>query len=127
MDELTVHSSSTYVAISDAAVLSASRYRRPAIAESNPWPMEEGIWWINHILVPEADHGKGIGSRLLQRMLVELRSKGVKAVIVAPGGYNSNPKDQFNFYRKNGFRQVTEEGLYRFDFEENKERRDLSR
>lgn len=119
MNELTVHSSSSYIAISDTTAgqaASASVYRRPAIAECSSWPLEEGVWWINRILVPEADRGQGLGSRLLQRLLTELKSKGAKAVIVAPGGYGSDPEDQFNFYRKNGFRQVDKDGLYRVDF-----------
>ena len=119
MADLTVHSSSSYISITDTTAgqaASASVYRRPAIAESSQWPLEEGVWWINRILVPEENRGQGLGSRLLQRLLSELKDKNAKAVIVAPGGYGSKPEDQFNFYRKNGFQQVHSDGLYRFNF-----------
>ena len=36
------------------ATASASRARRPSVAEANPF-REEGVWWINRVLVRPAD------------------------------------------------------------------------
>lgn len=92
------------------------RFIRPSTAAADEWPMEEGVWWISRVLV-NGERGKGTGSTLLQRLIEEVRKRGAKAMIVAPGGYNSNYNQQVNFYVKNGFKEVNSEGLYRLELQ----------
>lgn len=71
------------------------------------WMEAEQEWWVSRVLVnPPEKRGKGIGSMLLKRLVKEARKYGGK-IVVAPGGYDMNPEQQFNFYEKNGFKKVT--------------------
>jgi len=61
-------------------------------------------WYINRIIVnPKTERGKGIGSRLLQKLIEEVIIQKGNKIIVTPGGYDMNREKQFNFYFKNGF------------------------
>jgi hypothetical protein len=61
-------------------------------------------WWISRALVnPPKARSLGLGSKLIQKLLDELKSSPIKRIEVAPGGYESKTKKQFNFYIKNGF------------------------
>jgi len=64
-------------------------------------------WFINRVLVnPQSDRGKGIGSKLLQVLIKEIKKQNNKKIIVTPGGYINNTKQQINFYVKNGFKKT---------------------
>lgn len=88
--------------------------RERGVAEASRMP--EGYWYVNRVLVePIGQRSKGLGSRLLQRLLVEVRRFG-GAVVVDPGGYGMNTARQRNFYRKNGFREDPEtKGRMRYE------------
>jgi GNAT superfamily N-acetyltransferase len=74
------------------------------------------FWWISRVNVPEGLRGKGIGSKLLQEALKEMKKcPASKAIIVYPGGYDSDPEKQANFYVKNGFKPGQAAGEYRID------------
>jgi len=71
-------------------------------------------WWVARVLVKRPENrGKGHGSLVLQAALKAVMEKtgGMGRVTVAPGGYD-NDNRKFSFYLKNGFKQVTEDGLY---------------
>lgn len=70
----------------------------------------DGIWWICRVLVKkEQDRGKGLGSKFLQKLLFEIyRRDPDAAVVVSPGGYGVNSKKQINFYKKNGFKLISD-------------------
>ena len=71
-------------------------------------------WWVARVLVRKPENrGKGYGSRVLQAALKAVMEKtgGMGRVTVAPGGYDNDDR-KFSFYVKNGFKQVTEDGLY---------------
>ena len=87
-----------------------------SVAEANIYPQELDVWWVARVLVQAKGRGKGLGSRLLQRLVQEIKGTGAKAVIVAPGGYNANYNRQVNFYEKNGFKEVSKRGLYKMEF-----------
>jgi len=87
---------------------------RTSVAEANPF-QSETIWWISRVLVQPALRGKGLGTRLLRRLIKEIQKQGAEAIIVAPGGYNANHNKQINFYVKNGFREIDPDGLYRLE------------
>jgi tRNA(Met) C34 N-acetyltransferase TmcA len=64
----------------------------------------QGTWWISRVIVePESECGKGYGSELLRLLIENVRKQDCKLLLVCPGGYDSNRKQQFNFYKKNGF------------------------
>ena len=52
---------------------------------------------------------------MVGHLVKEIFQKGAKAIVVAPGGYNSNYNRQVNFYVKNGFKPTTDVGLYRLE------------
>ena len=62
------------------------------------------IWHISRVNVHRAVRGQGLGSKMLQRIIHEVKLHEVKCnIIVHPGGYNEDPERQFAFYKKNGF------------------------
>lgn len=77
---------------------------------------QQGVWWISRVKVPDKLQGVGVGSRLLKRLIEEVQKQGAKAIVVAPGGYNSDPDRQVQFYVRNGFKpSEADEGLYRME------------
>lgn len=71
-------------------------------------------WWVSRVLVRKPENrGKGYGSLVLRAALKAVMEKtgGMGRVIVAPGGYDNDDR-KFSFYVKNGFKQVTKDGLY---------------
>lgn len=60
-------------------------------------------WHVSRVMVREKHRGKSYGSKMLRRMLDEIEKFGPATVVVFPGGYNSDPEAQRNFYTKNGF------------------------
>lgn len=74
-----------------------------------------GVWWINRVIVePVSARGQGVGSKLLQRLIEEVR-KYRGDLRVAPGGYTGGIDRQKNFYAKNGFRDMGDYMEYRGD------------
>lgn len=68
-------------------------------------------WVINRAIVkPESLRGKGIGSLMLNKLKDVLVKQGCKKLIVYPGGYSGEKRKQFNFYKKNGFVKVKDNG-----------------
>ena len=77
----------------------------------NPFGNEHSImeycWYVSRVIVKEDQRGKGIGSKLLNMLIDEIKSRpGTGPIIVTPGGYNADAKKQMNFYKKNGFVKV---------------------
>ena len=67
-------------------------------------------WWLSRALVnpPEA-RNIGLGSKMLQLLIQEIKLQPfIRKIIVEPGGYDNNTKQQRNFYYKNGFKDSTE-------------------
>ncbi len=61
-------------------------------------------WFVNRVFIRNPlGRGRGLGSRLIKELQSLVASRGCKKLIVTPGGYNSDPEKQINFYRKNGF------------------------
>ncbi len=76
--------------------------RQRGTASSNKLP--DGSWWVSRVLVqPSTMTGKGIGGKLLDLVIEEIKKQGGGTVVVCPGGYENNYKKQSNFYRKHGF------------------------
>ena len=65
----------------------------------------DGVWYVNRVLVqPQELRGRGIGTRLLQTLIRELREKaGAEVLVVDPGGYDGDTDRQRRFYKKSGF------------------------
>lgn len=84
------------------------------------WP-EIGRWWLARVNVKGDSHkGKGIGTKMIELMKEELVKRSAappsgtppfKELLVAPGGYGSDEKKQWNFYVKNGFIPDSESSL----------------
>lgn len=84
--------------------------------------IEQDSWYISRVLVAQSFRGKGIGSKVLQILLNEIKKAGGKKVIVTPGGYDNNKEQQFNFYLKNGFTHSIESKdvlVYHYENNEN--------
>lgn len=87
-----------------------------SVAEANPWPcLGERTWWVSRVFIHRTMRGQGLGSLMVGHLVKEIFQKGAKAIVVAPGGYNSNYNRQVNFYVKNGFKPTTDVGLYRLE------------
>lgn len=72
----------------------------------------EGRWWLAraNIVDPEL-RGMGLGSKMMDLMKQALtKQDGFKELLVAPGGYGSDPKQQIKFYLKQGFKKISEGG-----------------
>lgn len=60
------------------------------------------FWYLNRVVVqPHELRGRGIGSRLLQTLIQELRDKARAVLLVVdPGGYTGDTARQRRFYEK---------------------------
>ncbi len=64
-----------------------------------------GVWWLARLKIHPDYQRQGFGTALLKRLQEELVKKpGFKRLLVAPGGYNSDPTRLFEFYRRHGFK-----------------------
>lgn len=62
---------------------------------------EGSDWFITRALVkPEDCRKMGIGSHMLKLLFDEVKKKHGTRILVTPGGYDNNRKEQFNFYKK---------------------------
>ena len=65
----------------------------------------EGFWWLARLISKHGHRDKGFGTALLKKLQEELlKNPGFKILLVAPGGYDSDPKRLFEFYRRHGFK-----------------------
>lgn len=73
-------------------------------AEANYMP-DFNYWWICRVVLYPADcRGRGFGSKMLKLMLDNIFDTDAEhKVVVAPGGYDAEPKKQKAFYLKHGF------------------------
>ena len=61
-------------------------------------------WWLNRAIVqPKNNRRKGIGGQMLEMLKDEVKKQDGKAIVVTPGGYDLNAKDQYRFYENHGF------------------------
>jgi hypothetical protein len=66
-------------------------------------------WWLSRALInPPPARNIGLGSKMLQLLIQEIKKQPIKKIVVEPGGYDNNPKQQRNFYYKNGFKDSQE-------------------
>jgi hypothetical protein len=72
-----------------------------------------GRWWLARVNINNpAAHGLGVGTKMLTLMKEALVTRpGFKEILVAPGGYGSDEKRQWDFYVKNGFKPFEKDGL----------------
>jgi ribosomal protein S18 acetylase RimI-like enzyme len=62
-------------------------------------------WYLNRAKVHNQYQGQGIGSALLKLVIDSIQELGGSVLVVEPGGYDSDPVRQRNFYLKNGFKE----------------------
>lgn len=75
----------------------------------------ENQWYISRVMVIEKHRGRGIGSLLLNKIITEIKTKeSIGEIVVFPGGYDTNPEEQMNFYIKNGFVKGEKEGSLKY-------------
>lgn len=66
----------------------------------------ENELFINRVNVPSAYQGRGFGSLLVTTLIDKARDVGFKRIVVTPGGYDPDRKDdQIRFYQRHGFKQ----------------------
>lgn len=74
---------------------------------------QDGKWYLNRIIVNKAERGRGFGTALLNKVKEKLCTlEDFSELIVEPGGYDSDPERQRNFYVKNGFETSREGYMY---------------
>lgn len=83
-------------------------YQPPSTASAS---RIDNIWWVDRVKVAECDQGKGIGRTLVKMLQVSLvenhdPSEGRLVAQVCPGGYDTPPDIQRDFYLSCGFRIV---------------------
>lgn len=71
--------------------------------------IKDDAWWIPRVFVHPKHRGQGVGSSLLQELVKRCLEQGPDRIEVAPGGYESDPERQRNFYTKNGFVELLED------------------
>ena len=70
-------------------------------------------WWISRVKVHELARRQGLGRAALLDLLALLRTKkGPRKVVVAPGGYGSDPEELSLFYQSCGFEPVSSGELH---------------
>ena len=63
-----------------------------------------GCWWLARLLVQPECRQRGLGTELVKGLQEELLGHpNFQVIVVAPGGYNSDPDRLFAFYRRQGF------------------------
>jgi len=74
------------------------------------------VWWMSRVYVPDRLRGRGVGSKIVGTLIghVKTLDKRIGRIVVAPGGYGSDPVRLVNFYEKLGFKMI-KEGLYAID------------
>lgn len=71
-------------------------------------------WWVNRVIVnPASKRDSGIGTSLLTKLKELVKENGGKALLVSPGGYDSDLTLQERFYAKNGFVETDDKGLWK--------------
>jgi len=71
------------------------------------WHSWEGRWWVSRVSVkPESQRGKGVGRRLVEALQEEATKMGRPCMLVAPGGYGSDPQSLQKFYGSLGFKPL---------------------
>jgi predicted N-acetyltransferase YhbS len=103
-DDLLIISTNQNVSVSYKPV---GEFRASTVSIDNTG---RGFWWVSRSLVGnEKLRGQGIGSTLLKRAVQEVLKHEPRArIVVEPSGtYGSNEQRQLNFYRKNGFIDVS--------------------
>ena len=76
-------------------------------ADCNPSFEEENSWYVSRVFVHESFRCRGIGKLLLEKMFEEVKNVGGSKIIVYPGGYSVDEDRQINFYKQNGFEEIT--------------------
>ena len=71
-----------------------------AIAEMDMTKDDDEYWWLARLNVKPKYQKKGYGRLLVQKL--KENARGIK-ILVAPGGYGTDPEVQFAFYRACGF------------------------
>jgi len=69
----------------------------------------EGTAELDRIIVFPEHARKGIGTKLLEKVVEDLRQKGIGSIIVKTGKYEEHAR---RFYEKNGFQQIKEETVH---------------
>lgn len=78
---------------------------------ANADEIQPGVWWVARVLVHRDYQGKGLGKRLVARMLELCAAQKAVEVRVAPGGYDNDTERQRGFYAACGFVPENAEGL----------------
>ena len=73
-------------------------------------PMQEGTMELKAVAIAPALQGQGVGKRMLLAVLDELRTRGVRRVVVGTGNAGIG---QLAYYQKAGFTVYKEEMLKR--------------
>lgn len=88
---------------------------RNSVAQADE--IEPRVWWVARVLVHRDHRGKGIGKRLVERMLhhcrmgSEVQSPQCVEVRVVPGGYDNDTERQRGFYAACGFKPTDDGDL----------------
>ena len=84
---------------------------RVAVAEASCMKAEDGLWFVNRVKVPKEEQGKGIGAQIVKKLQEEVAGQGCKVLLLFPGGYGSDPRGLYKFYKKQGFKPAPRFGL----------------
>lgn len=83
---------------------------KASVAEASM--LRPGVWWIARVFVLPEHRRQGVGKALVNRLVDECFAQEPGEVIVAPGGYDTEPEVQYAFYKSVGFVEV-EPGLFK--------------
>lgn len=73
-------------------------------------------WYVTRVVVRDpAQRGRGLGERMVKRLLEAIRRQGPAVVLVEPGGYAADLERQRAFYAKCGFQPVSGSNIMRIE------------
>ena len=82
-----------------------------SVAECNIYEYKK-YWWISRVKVHRDHQRRGLGTQLVKTMVKKVRSITLEGyrIVVAPGGYDTDPDALVKFYEGCGFSTVRDDG-----------------
>jgi GNAT superfamily N-acetyltransferase len=91
----------------------ADKTNGTSVAGTEAWSRSQNKWVIGEIWVQPNERNRGIGTKLLNKLICAIKKQGGKEIFVIPGGFHdSNPKGLIRFYTRFGFKRSNPKELH---------------
>ena len=72
------------------------------------WWEDEGVIWLNRIIVPKKSRGEGLGGQILEMLKQYCDENGLVMKLLADSCYGTEIHRLVNYYKKHGFKEYRE-------------------